>query len=184
MELKKGMVVLTTGNRHSLVSRLVAWSTGSWWTHAFLVTSEHLAVEAHNPRVRSMNIAERLQVLADNDQKYAVLDLPGITDEQRTLVAEKAVEYVGRSYGNIRSIVFGIARVFWPIKHRELICSDLITRAFEEGLGIRLFDLEKNILTKQYYRSHNLEAGMATPAEILQFSKLEILYTNAAETAA
>jgi len=182
--LKPGMVVITSGNRHSLVSKAIAWATGSWWTHAFIVTGLNSAVEAFNPEVREIVVSERLKELEKNGQNYVVLDLPDISDVDREKVAASAKAFVGRSYNNLQTALFGLFRVFWNFKASEPFCSTLVTKVFLSALNLHIFadQPDNELLARFYYRWHNLQEGLVTPAELLQFSALQVVGTDVALT--
>jgi hypothetical protein len=178
--LKPGMVVVTSGSRHSLISKAIAWATGSWWTHAFIVTGTTTAVEAFNPRVREIEIGERMIELEKNGQSYIVLDLPNITDEQREKVAAVAKSFIGRSYNNLQTILFGLFRVFWKARASEPFCSTLVTKVFQSALNLHIFTERSGneLIARFYYRWHNLVEGLVTPVELVQFSALHIVGTD------
>src|SRR4051812_7367502 len=95
---RPGSIVITQGDPKSLISWVIRLATGSWWTHGFVCVSDELAVEAVIPLVTTMNISERIAELEREGRDYVIMDLPGITDEDRKKVADAALTFVGSMY--------------------------------------------------------------------------------------
>src|SRR5688500_11624470 len=92
-----GQFVITEGG-NSLISKLIAWHTGSWWTHAFIIVGKDEAVEATIPRVKKFDLHKRIKELEENDRAYVILDLPNITLQKRWKISAIAKSYVGKFY--------------------------------------------------------------------------------------
>jgi uncharacterized protein YycO len=176
MQFKRGQIVITEGNGKSIISRGIRIFSGSWWTHGFVVINEIEFVEASFPRVKVGKIGDRLNELERQGRAFVVLDYPGLSEEERDKVAAAASSYVGRvyDYGNfITYILFKL----WYQGTKRLVCSSLMARAFETGLGIRIFDnLRLKLPKESHARVGNLKRGFCTPQDILNYSNLKIIH--------
>lgn len=172
MKLKPGQVVITQGKPNSIISQLIRFFTGSWWTHGFVVLNETEGIEAKIPRVTRLNIEERLRKLDDQGRDYVVLDLPGITDEERLLVAQAAAEFEGRLYDIWNILYYALFKV-WVEGGKRLVCSRLMAAAFYDGIANRIFwGAENKLPPTELYRLDNLYDGYCTPDEVLRYSLL------------
>jgi hypothetical protein len=190
MAFRPGQVFIEQGNPQLCSHRLIQKFTGSWYVHGYVAISETVGVEASIPRLPSwqemlhgyfntgrvvmFDIADRLAWVKSYDGQTVVLDLPGITDDQRHKVAETALSYVGWKYDLISVLLYPLLG-FWPkLKRKELFCSELMARMFRDGLGQRIFTEESldKVPTSQYYRLKNLRDGLCTPDEVMRYSEL------------
>lgn len=179
MELKKGMVVITQGDPSSIVSRLIRWATGSWWTHGFVVISDTEGMEAKFPRVCRLSLKERFAELEAGGRDYAVMDLPNITDEQREQVVLAALKLEGRLYDIWNCLYYGIFKMWVEGSHR-FVCSRLMSAVFYDSLDVKIFDgAIDRMPSSLWYRLPNLSDGYCTPDEVLRYSILtELMRTN------
>lgn len=175
MQFREGQVIVSEGNRKSLISKGIAFYTGSWATHAFIYVGNGQGVEATFPRVRYLDVNKRIEELKRKNRAFVVLELPGITDDLRTAVARKAETYVGRFYDVGQLLVYMLLGKFWKDGTGTLVCSRLVTAA-HYSVGEVLFDEET--LAKYYPPCHprldNLRRGYATPVDLLT-SRLEVV---------
>jgi hypothetical protein len=175
MDIKPGMVFITQGDTKSIVSWVIRLATGSWWTHGFVALTETEAIEATFPRVQHLNIAERLAELKKDGRDVVIMDLPGITDEQRTKVAAAAESFNHRLYDIWNCLYFVLFNVWWE-GGKRLVCSRLMAASFLDGIGVRIFDhAEKKLPESLQHTLQNLEDGYCTPDEVLRYSDLEII---------
>lgn len=174
--MKYGQVIITEGNRHSIISWIVRLCTGSWATHCILVTGPDEGVEAWFPKVRRISLSERLVELEDQDRAYVVLDLPSLGPTHREQIAAKAQEFVGHFYDVGQALLFAIFRKFINDGSGTLHCARVITAAYKQGAGISLFTekIIRNQFGENSDRRQNLLRGFATPAELLK-SRLSIV---------
>jgi hypothetical protein len=174
--LRLGQVVVTEGGRDSLISRGIAEFQGSWATHAFIGVGKGRAVEAHFPRVRYLNVADRVRELKAQDRAFAILDLPDLRLDRRLLTARKAEEFVGRFYDVGQVLLYALTNRFWNDGTGTLVCSRVVTGAFFGGGKENLFD--GATLDRHYPVGHprrtNLASGYATPADLLA-SRLQLV---------
>lgn len=173
MRLQPGMVIITQGNPRSLISNLIKRATGSWWTHCFIIVSETESIEAWFPRTRRFNTQERLDLLKREKRDHVVMDLPGITDEDRVKVVEKAETYIGTLY-NVWNALFFLIFKTWVEKGRRVFCSQLIATSYLKALRRNLFsNIEENIPESLKDRVSNLHDGYCTPVELYRYSDLK-----------
>ena len=170
-----GQVVVTEGSRGSAISKTVAWATGSWFTHAFLVTGPDEAAEAWFPRVRTFNLTERMKELREENRAYAVLELSGMSAEERQgLVSLSKRTFLGRFYDVGQAILYGLFRRFVSDGPGTLICSRYITASFHAG-GYNLFPAE--LVARRFAsstRKDNLTRGQVIPSDLLM-SRLSVV---------
>lgn len=169
-----GQLVITEGNRKSWISRAVAWATGSWWTHAFIVVGPDRAIEATFPRVRQFSLKERLAQLEAEDRAYLVFDLD-LTGSQRTAVIEAAESFIGKWYDFGQLLYYKIRGQFVKDGIGKVVCSRLYTGVFQK-VGINLFpkDHLDEVLPSWFVRRDNLEDGYVTPTDFF-YSILKIV---------
>lgn len=173
MPFKTAQVIITQGDPKSKVSKIIRYFTGSWWTHDFLVLDAEYAIEATFPRVTVIKIADRLKELADEHRDYVVMELPGITEAQRTEVAAAAYKFQGRWYDLLNCVYYGFFGFWAEDGQRQMVCSRLITAAFYDGLKVKLFEnVTEKLPVRLKYRAKNLQDGYCTPDEILRYSQL------------
>jgi hypothetical protein len=173
LQIKPGMIVVTQGDPKSIISWGIRLATGSWWTHGFVCVSETEGIEAVPPRVRKLDIAERLAELTKHGQDYVILDLPGITDDQRVEVAKEVESYVGRMY-DIWGCVYFLLFKSWVEGTKRVVCSRIMTACFYDAMGLRIFENAKTKLPASLqYRLENLLDGYCTPDEVLRYSELQ-----------
>jgi hypothetical protein len=181
--MKIGDVIVTEGERKSIVSRLIAYFSGSWATHVFVVTGPDEAVEARFPRVRKFALQDRLYELEQQGRAYAVLDIHQLTTESREAVAAEARGYVGRFYDFGQILMFMLTRRFWQDGSGTLTCSRLVTSAYLEGARVNLFPAR---LLSQYPPDHHrlpdLKLGYAAPVDLL-VSRLALRFFHPSKTA-
>lgn len=172
VQFKAGHIVITQGDPKSIVSKGIKWVTGSWWTHGFICISETEAVESFMPRVRKINIAERLAELERGGRDYVVMDLPDITEYGRQEVARAAEADVGKLYdiwNMLYFIIFGV----WVENGKRLFCSLQMAKVFYNALDVRIFaNAFLKLPESRYHRLDNLYDGYATPDEVLRYSDL------------
>jgi uncharacterized protein YycO len=172
-QVRPGQIILTEGGRTDFVSSAIRWATGSRLTHCFIVTGRDEMVEAYVPRVRKYSLEARLRELEQENRAYYLLDLPGITLQQRCRLVERARHYVGRFYDVGQALFFGLARRFTGHDGAgTLICSRLITAVFKEALDVDLFTTA--MIEPSDTRRAQLAAGECTPNDLLR-SKLRVL---------
>lgn len=159
-----GQIVITEGGRKDIVSRMVAWATGSWFTHCFIVTGEDEIVEAYVPRVRKRSLIERLRELKKEDRAYYVLEVPKITLSDRCQLSKMAHSYVGRFYDLGQALLFGIARKFINDGTGTVVCSRAITGIIKDALGVDIFEGK---IDPSSARAKDLMQGECTPADLL-----------------
>jgi hypothetical protein len=174
MQFKPGMIVITQGTPQSLASRIVHWATKSWWTHGFVVINETDAIEVLIPKVRKLNIQERLAELEREHRDYIVMDLPGITDEERQKVAEAATSFLGWDYDVWNCLYFGIKKM-WLGSRRGMFCSRHWTASFFKGLGKSILDKTK-LPDSLKHRCKNFDEGFCTPDEVFRYGVFEVVY--------
>lgn len=175
-QLRLAQVVVTEGTRGSLLSEGIAYCTGSWATHAFISGWGVSAVEAWFPKVRRINVVERLAQLHEQGRAYAILDLPSLTIKQRMDAVARAESYVGRYYDIGQAALFALTGKFWHDGPGTLVCSRLITAAYYAGAKEDLFD-DATLAAKYsvtFPRLGNLQHGYAVPADLFN-SRLEVV---------
>lgn len=174
MSFLPGQIVITEGNRKSLPSKLVAWATGSWWTHAFVVSGVNLAVEATFPRVRQFKLSERLEQLEREDRAYVVFDMP-MASSLRWKLAGWARGFVGKWYDVGQLFYYKIRGQFVKDGIGTLVCSRVGTAIYSKA-GINLFPREhlREVLPPGFARVDNLEDGYVQPADYF-YSVLNIV---------
>lgn len=158
-----GTVVLTEGNRHHLVSKLVARFTDSWITHCFIVLNEREIVEAAFPRVRITSLAQRVHELTEEGRAAWCA-------ETSPAVAEKARTYAGRFYDFGQAFLFMVTGGFINDGPGTLVCSRLITAScLAAGIGNII-----NMATvpAMHRRVEQLRVGWATAVDIFEYSRL------------
>lgn len=171
MQFKPGMALITEGNKKSIISWIIRLGTGSWWTHANLIISDTELIESTYPRVRHYDLQKRIKELRNGGRDFVIMDLPGLTDEERKKIVEAAETFVGRKYAVENALWYGIFRV-WKEGRRRMFCSRLVAKAVFKGIGKRIFgDFRVTLPEKLYYRIDNLEDGYCTPDELLLYSK-------------
>jgi hypothetical protein len=168
MKLELAQIVLTEGGK-DFISRSIQRFTKSRVTHALLVTGEMDAVEAHFPRVREVNLADRLKALSAANRAYVILDCPRISLLSRHRVADAARSFIGRRYDVAQLGLFALTGQFWNDGPSRLVCSRLITASFAHGGDMNLFPSAiLQSLPPDFKRTENLRAGYVTPADLLK----------------
>jgi hypothetical protein len=167
--LKPGQVVVTEGLRTSWISRAIAWASGSWATHVFVVTGPDEAVEAVFPRVKILRLQERLDEMRKDGRAVVVMGIPEIGGVRASWAARNARSFVGRWYDIGQVFLYAILRRFVNDGAGTLMCSRLVTAAYADA-GVKLFD--EATLRKWYlHRNHHvvgLRNGFATPGDLLR----------------
>lgn len=174
-----GQVVIVAGRPGYWLHRIVAWATGWWWVHAFVIVDEDRAVEATWPKVREFSVSERLAQYRRQGQEYVVLDYEHGYDrgdrplsiDERHGIGVQARSYIGRWY-NLFSIVWYL---FFRAFNRtgggkHPFCSRLVTASYRQGAKIDLTaGLEQGVVLNlaKYERLNAMRDGYVTPAEIL-----------------
>lgn len=182
-----GSVVITEGDRGSIVSKLIAYFMKSWWTHSFLVIGPNKGVEADFPQVKTFLLCDRFRELHKQERSWVALERPGMTLAQKAKLVRKARSYVGRFYDVGQLLIWAAnyswSWLRWKIAHRgkpsgqfyrdgegTLVCSRLVTASYWSGLGVALFPEE--VLDANYAPDHprlgNLRNGYATPPDFLR----------------
>lgn len=174
--MRIGQIIVTEGERDSLISQMIAHHTGSWATHTFLVSVDGWGIEARFPFVRLMDVEARLDQLRCEDRAYVVLDIPELTEAERAGISLRAWEFLGRWYDIGQALLFILTGQFWKDGDGTLTCSRLITASYFDGASYDLFS--KDILDEKYPATHprvrGLQRGYATPADLLT-SRLEVV---------
>lgn len=173
--LKPGDIFVTSVDQTSWISRLVAWSTGSSWTHAFMVTDDDTLLESQFPDgVKERTLLERFMELQERHQDVQVLRAPELSDEQRQAVVAAGTRMVGRRYDFVQAVLFGLFRMFVDDGPKRLICSRLITEAYSEA-GVDLFPpyVLASKAGTDFKRSGQLRKGWAIPEDLHDYSILE-----------
>lgn len=163
---KTGQIVVTEGNRSSWISRVIAWKTRSWWTHAFVVTSKTTGVEAVVPRVRKFNLAERMKQLDQEDRAYAVLEIPYHTLQRGFRIAGTAKTYVGRFY-DIGQLYATTGR-FWADGSGTVVCSRAVSGILHDSIKHTLFTDEclDTVFADDLDCRDNLLVGVGSAADM------------------
>lgn len=169
-----GQVIITEGNWKSPTSRGIRWFTKSKWTHAFMVVSKSEAVEASFPRVRKFDLNERIAELEAEKRDYMILEYPGLTIQQRWRIAATSRSWVGRWYDIGQILIFVALGKFHKDGVGTVVCSRLITGAFEVNNKPLFTETEWNNLPDDYIRKDNLKKQMAVPADLVH-SKLAVV---------
>lgn len=174
--MEYGQVVVTEGDRDDVVSQTIASATGDWATHTFMVSGLDELVEAWFPRVRTMSLLQRVEELERNDRAYAVLDYHALQPLHRRLLVARARSFRGRLYDWPQALVYSLFRDFWRDGPKRLVCSRLITAAYQQALGVELFP--EHVLRAQYpsdfRRQASLRKGYALPSDLLR-SRLTVM---------
>lgn len=183
MELQNAMVVLTASDG-GILARLIHYCTGSWWTHCFIVTGPDEGVEAYFPRVRRLSVSKRLAELDAEGRGWMVLDRPRMSPVTRESIAAKARQYVGRLYDPLQSVIFLLVRHFVGDGPKRMVCSRLISAAYDEGGRIDIFrDVSRYAGPTSHLsaaRIAGLRKGYCTPADLCDFSILEVVAPQSA----
>ncbi|MEZ5691443.1 MAG: YiiX/YebB-like N1pC/P60 family cysteine hydrolase [Rickettsiales bacterium] len=192
-ELKNGDIVFQTISSPQTLAIMLA--SGTVYTHVGIVKigddGKPVIIEAIGP-VREIDIDKWIEQGIGNF--LTVKRYKGLKPQEAERIFEAASKYYGRPYD-----------FFFLFDDERIYCSELVYKAFKEGLGIELGVVEKvgdlNInnmaarkLIKQRWQKHPLcqEAGMdfskcnkvimnqelVTPASVLRDSKLELIYSN------
>ncbi len=176
--LKPGMMVVTGGD-NGFVSRQVSRSTGSSFTHVFMVAespgkdNDGLLVEAWMPRIRVFPLKNRLYELEQAGRQAIVLDGPFRNDElfidrTRIRVVENALTHVGKRYDVGQAFLYWIGNQFRNDGEGKMVCSRLMTAAWYRNYR-PLFT--EDFLDDKYGHMHprysNLMQQWATPVDIL-----------------
>jgi uncharacterized protein YycO len=172
--MKQGQVVITEGNRRSLISKLIAWKTQSWWTHTLIVTGKDEAVEAVLPRVRKIKLSERLLELHEEDRAYVVLDFPTLTLQQRWRVALTTGSFVGKFYDLGQLLIYAVLGKFRNDGQGTVVCSRLVSAVYKTALGIDIWDASKT--PSDFGRLDDLRDNEVTPHDLLLRTKLQIIH--------
>lgn len=130
ISLRPGMVIVTQGSRLSGISWGVRLFTGSWWTHAFLVLSDGQGIEAWVPKVRLINVKERLESLRKEGRDFVVLDYPGIDDVQRAGLENIARGHLGRLYDYAQIGVYMLTGKFIKDGPLRTVCSRFLENVY------------------------------------------------------
>jgi hypothetical protein len=169
--MKIGQVIVTEGDRKSWISKGIAWKTESWWTHSLIVVDPGTAVEATFPKIRFLDLEQRLEQLRKQDRAYVVLDLP--TEYSRYAVARAACGFVGKFYDVGQILVYAATGRFIGDGVGTLVCSRLCAAAFKRGINVDIWDPSK--VRDDFARKGDLAANEVTAPDLLYRSKLEIV---------
>jgi len=166
--LKPGQIVVVEGDRHSIIHKLIAWSSGWWWTHCFIVTGADTAVEATFPRVREFPLKTRIAEYLAAKRRVAVLDYyPPPAVAWRPAVAAKARTYVGRWYNVFAVLWYFVFKTFNRTGGgSHWFCSRLVTAAYRQGAGLDLCSVVTGGAGPMYARLPAMRDGYVTPAEV------------------
>lgn len=177
-----GQVVVTEGNRDSWISKTIAWATGSWATHVFLVLDDQQAIEAKFPRVRVINTSARIAELEEQGRAYVVMEHPELKVSARWRLAEHAMGMVGRWYDLGQVLLYLVSGRFWRDGAGTLTCSRLVTAAFQNvGVSLfpdRLLDSRRAVFNG---RLDNVRRGYATPVDLLLSSLVTVHFSASPE---
>lgn len=174
--LPPGSVVLE-GYTQSWFSKLTGARMGQPWTHCFMILDENTGVEAtFSKGVTTFDLKARFRKLEEG-RAFVILDLPKLsprndyTDKLRgRLVFNTIHQLVGRKYDPIQWLLFGLFRIFLYDGPRRVVCSRLITAAYET--------IEENIFDHEHRAtvgSRNRFKGFCTPGDLLGSSLRVIL---------
>lgn len=170
LALCTGEVVIVEGRRGTWLHRIVAWATGWWWVHSFVISGEDRAVEATWPRVAEFTVSERLAEYTRRGQRFMVLDYPGLTLDQRHAIGVQARSYIGRWYDVFGIVWYAVFRVFNRTAGiKRFFCSRLVTASYRQGANIDLTAGLSQHTLEFYQRAQAMRDGYVTPAEILFF---------------
>jgi hypothetical protein len=184
MNLRPAQIILTEGGK-GLISRSIQRFTRSKVTHALLVTADNVAVEAYFPKVREVSFLQRIKDLQQQDRAFVVLDLPRLALPVRKRVVREARSFIGRRYDVAQIGLFALTGQFWNDGPRRLVCSRLITAAYQQAGVSTLFP--ERVIAHQFAgdlsRQANIRAGYVTPADLLK-SRLEVVHFSPSTTVA
>lgn len=115
----------------------------SRWTHAFLVVNENEIVEAMPDGAQLSSLAMKM---SQAERGRAVFSDLTLTEEQRRVVVESAMEFVGTPYSFLDYLSISLEhlriRPAWVQRRVEssghLICSQLVDRCYDIA-GVHLF---------------------------------------------
>jgi hypothetical protein len=126
--------VVLEGPTLTLWSRLTAWRLGTPWVHAWLMVDAWTGVEATATGVRTFDPWDRFAQL-EQGRAFLVLDDVTLDDERRAAIGREALAMVGRGYGWRSWLGFALFRRVVGSAQGRVICSRLITAAWEAALG-------------------------------------------------
>jgi hypothetical protein len=144
----------------------------SFWGFDGKVRTGELVVRRSQawPMVRAFNLKDRHRELREQNRAYVVLDVPGITAQQRLRLAGAGRRFIGKWYDVGQFLLFGFTGRFWSDGQGTVICSRYITAAVKTALGVDIFTPES--LSKHYpshySRGQDLLAGYCLPVDLLK----------------
>lgn len=143
-----------------------------------MMVSETELVEAWFPGgVRQVDARARFEEITRGGREYRVLRLDGLTDADRARLVLGANHQLGRRYDWLQAMCFGWFRRFINDGPKRVICTRMLTEAFDYGLGRPLFPraLLEQRPGETYSRFWQLENGWVTPGELLLYSCLTLV---------
>lgn len=161
--------VVVNGPNLSWFQKLMRWRMGSPWVHCFIILNENEGIESTiSGGTRIFDLKERFASLEEG-RAFVILDHPALTPRnadteflRRKLVWNLRTKYVGRRYDIVQWLLFAFFRAFMFDGPRRIICSRLVTAAFEE-IGINIFSNESlNTLG-----SRNRFKGWCIPSDLI-----------------
>lgn len=157
------------------MGRFLRTVIGSPWTHAFIVTGTDELVESMPfSGVKIGSLIQRMAELKKEKRRYFVLDSHLTTRNQKLAIAEKAKSYVGLGYNVLSALYWFLFGYFFYDSHKRMICSRIITAAYQDGAQIDLFSPAKLKKLEPIHRE-DLENGYATPEDLLRRSILIVV---------
>lgn len=115
-------------------SRLTARRLGTPWVHAWLLVDAWTGIEARASGVRTFDPLARFAKLEEG-RAFAVLTDPAMPDYDRQAIGDAAQAMVGHGYGWLEWLSFALFRRIAGGQRGRVVCSRLITAAWEAALG-------------------------------------------------
>lgn len=172
MSLQRGQVVITAAGK-DLSGQIIQAFVGSPWTHAFIVTGQDEIIESLPLiGVRTYSLNKRMEELVTEKRRYFVMDILDLGKLERLAVAAIARSYLGRGYNYISGLLWLLLGYFFYDSKKRMICSRVITLAYEEAFKLKLFDYK--ITDLDAIHQSDLRKGYATPVDLLRYSILAI----------
>lgn len=131
--------VVLEGPAPGLWHTLTRARMGSPWQHAWMLLDAWAGIESTWAGVRTFDPLERFAQL-EQGRAFVILDPYWLTDDERRAVADSARSFVGRGYDFGQWLWWALTRSFWDDGTGRMICSRLLTAAFEAALDTHPFD--------------------------------------------
>lgn len=169
--LKLGQIVVTEGGS-DFWGKVLRWGMQSRWTHCFIVTGIDEIVEAElSGGVRTYSLKKRREELRLENRTLVSYDVPMLNRSERIRIAAQAKSYVGRPYDIITGAFWFLFGRFYHHGKRQLMCSRLVTAAYQDAIGMKLFDRRRLRGLEETHKA-DLMAGYCTPDDLVRYSTL------------